>query len=115
MKFHLIHTHWRFSLPASYLRRLPAEKTVQWMFWENSFACTERVIHGMAAQISELEGFVENVCPYPRWLLHADRQVRKVGHFGNRVINKARRIMSGNRVIPGVSAEDTCGADVQRK
>ena len=77
MKYHLIHTHWRFSLPAAYLSALPIEQRVQWLFWENSFTCHERTIHGMAGLIAELETFVERVRPYPRWRLQADRRLRK--------------------------------------
>jgi len=96
MKYHLIHTHWRFSLPASYLQALPEERKVQWMFWEESFAYTERLTHGMAAQIAELERFVESVRPYPRSLLIADKQVRKAQQLTNRVVNKAWRLMGRN-------------------
>jgi hypothetical protein len=96
MKYHLIHTHWRFSLPVSYLKTLPEESKVQWMFWEESFAYTERLTHGTAAQIDELEGFIESVRPYPHWLLLADKQVRKAQQLTNRVVNKAWRLVSRN-------------------
>lgn len=59
MKYHLIHTHWRYSLPPSYLRTLSPEQRVQWLFWENSFTCSERIIQGTAGLIAELEAFVE--------------------------------------------------------
>ena len=47
MKYHMIHGHWRFSLPASYLRRLPEDRQVQWLFWEDTFDYSETIIHGV--------------------------------------------------------------------
>ena len=98
MKYHLIHTHWRFSLPASFFRTLPAEKRVQWIFWEESFAYAERWTHGMAAQISELEGFVESVRPYPRWRLMLGKQARKAESLYSRAFSKVGRIVNGKIV-----------------
>jgi hypothetical protein len=95
MKYHLIHTHWRFSLPASFLKGLPTEQRVQWMFWEDSFSYRERMARDLAAQIAELETFVESVRPYPRWWLRADSQARKTQHFVNRALNKALRVVNG--------------------
>jgi hypothetical protein len=103
MKYHLIHSHWRFSLPASYLKALSREKQVQWMFWEDSFTYNESMARDFAAQVAELEGFVASVHPYPRWRLTADRQVRTARSFSNRVVNKARRMVMGNPRTPSAA------------
>jgi SAM-dependent methyltransferase len=73
MKYHLIHSHWRYSLPASFGATLSDEASVQWLFWDESFAYEERTIHGLDAQAAELESFVARVRPYPAWRLAADR------------------------------------------
>ncbi len=73
MKYHLIHTHCRFSFPRSLMKSLRPEQQVQWMFWEDSSAYPERIAHDFAAQVAELEGFVQHVNPYRQWRLSADR------------------------------------------
>jgi hypothetical protein len=101
-KSHLIQSHWRYSLPASYLRALRPEQRIQWMFWEDSFAYAERLIATSAEQSAELEAFVQSAHRYARWRLDADREVRKVQQFTHRVVNKVRRIIKGEeRVATG--------------
>jgi hypothetical protein len=41
-KFHCIH-NWCYSLPVSALRSLREEETVQWLFWQDSFECSETI------------------------------------------------------------------------
>ena len=96
MKYHLIHTHWRFSLPFRYFKILSDEKKVQWLFWENSFNYAERMLHGMDAQVAELETFVAGVHPYSRWRLSADRKIRGARNLVQRMIGKAKRILNGS-------------------
>jgi len=78
MKYHMIHAHWRFSLPPAYLRSLPEERRVQWLFWEDSFQYEEVTIHGLDRIAAELEGFVERTQRYPRWRLALDRGLRQI-------------------------------------
>jgi hypothetical protein len=74
MKYHGIHGHWRYSLPASFVRSLPPERHVQWLFWDDRFDFREETIHGVDAITEELEGFVRRTHPYPPWLLAAARR-----------------------------------------
>lgn len=67
MKYHLIHAHWRYSLPAAHLRAMAPERAVQWLFWSDRFEVEERTIHGLDAQAAELAGYVARVRPYPSW------------------------------------------------
>ena len=67
MKDHRIHSHWRFSLPASVLASLQDEQHVQWLFWEDRFTVEEVTIHGVENIERELESYVASVRPYPRW------------------------------------------------
>lgn len=87
MKFHAIHSHWRYALPASHAARLSEEEAVQWLFWTGSFEYGERTIHGLDAQRAELERFVARIRPYPGWKLGADAALATA----RRVARGARR------------------------
>lgn len=93
-KYHAIHGHWRWSLPASYLRRLTPEQKVQWLFWEDRFDFCELTLHG-DEQRRELERFVQATASYPGWLLAADGAARKGLSFGQRGWNFVRRRVHG--------------------
>jgi hypothetical protein len=94
-KYHTIHSHWRFSLPQSHLRRLSAERTVQWLWWESDFSSSEIVLHGPGSIEAELERFVQQVRPYPDWRLKVDRALRRVTDLACKV---GRRL-----VVPATS------------
>ena len=68
MKPHLIHSHWRYSLPVKVCRSLSDEQQVQWLFWEGSFRFSERIIHGNENQFAELARFVDEHSPYSPWM-----------------------------------------------
>lgn len=73
MKYHMIHSHWRFSLSAKTARTLSEERRIACLFWENSFHVSEVTIHGLDRIAKELERFVRSVQPYPESLLRLDR------------------------------------------
>lgn len=103
MKYHKIHSHWRFSLPARYLHALPEPAKVQWLFWEGSFSFSERTIHGVENIASELERFVREVRPYPAWLVGADAAMRNAATLarrGVRKITKVARSAAGASSVP---------------
>ena len=93
MKFHLIHSHWRFSLPRSHAIRQTPEQQVQWLWWEDSFDFEEVIIHGVGNLERELERFVEQTRPYPAGRLALDRQARRAGSLLRRAIAKMHRIV----------------------
>jgi hypothetical protein len=95
MKYHMIHSHWRFSFPASHARRLPPERAVQWLWWDGRFDYEEVTIHGVVQQERELERFVEAVCPYPAWQLGVDRQVRRARSLMKRITGRIGRMAGG--------------------
>jgi hypothetical protein len=90
-KLHRIH-NWRYSLPKSVLRKLSEEESVQWLFWEDSFAYSEEILHG-DAQLQELESFVNRVRAYPRALTATASLLSRLGGLCSRVTNKARRLL----------------------
>jgi len=90
MKFHQIHTHWRLSLPAQYLRTLPVEATVQWLFWDDTFSYEEVTIHGIPEQQVELARFVQAVHPYPAWRLGLASLARRAAGVRARVAARLR-------------------------
>ena len=95
MKYHLIHAHWRYSLPASHLRAMSEARAVQWLFWTDRFDVRERTMHGLEAQGAELAGYVERVRPYPAWRHRASEG----GVLAKRLAGAARRY--AKKVIPG--------------
>lgn len=95
MKYHLIHSHWRYSLPASVGASLSEAESVQWLFWDDRFEYGERTIHGLDAQRAELEGFVARVRPHPAWRRRVDAVARAAGGAGRaarRYVKKVSRV-----------------------
>ena len=94
MKYHMIHSHWRFSLPSRFLQSLTERDTVQWLFWEDCFDYHEQTIHGVDNIAVELESFVQGVHTYPGLRLSMDAAWRRVGKTYRRVTGKLRRMTS---------------------
>jgi Methyltransferase domain len=95
MKYHRIHSHWRYSLPASYWRTLPESARVQWLFWDDTFEFRERTIHGVEHIEAELEGYVRRTRPYAPALVSVDRSVRRGLSFIGRAGRFASRRVLG--------------------
>ena len=93
MKYHMIHSRKRYSLPASYLRNLSPSDRVQWLFWDEQFSYRERTIHGLGNIAEELERFVELVHPYSRLHLAGDAALHQVHGFAHRVHRKISRLL----------------------
>jgi hypothetical protein len=94
-KYHMIHSHWRFSMPARVRHGLTEEQEVQWLFWEDSFTFEERTIHGTDNIARELQHYVQATRPYPAWLLALDAGWRRVRSLERRARGKLRRAVSG--------------------
>jgi hypothetical protein len=77
-KFHMIHADRSFSLPAKYKRRLTAESSVSWIWWEGAISCEEVEIHGIAAQEAELREYSRREFPRSRWLYKTDAVRRRL-------------------------------------
>jgi hypothetical protein len=91
-KFHKIH-NWRYSLPAAVLRRMQEKEKVSWLFWSDSFEFSEVTLHG-AAQVEELERFVNSVQPYPAPLVAASQKWDLLNQLSQRAIGKGRRTLA---------------------
>lgn len=78
MKFHTIHSHWRYSFPARFLHGLSEERQTTWLFWEDELSAREVMPRGVAGIAEELAGFVRAVRPYPRAVVGADLGVRRL-------------------------------------
>jgi hypothetical protein len=96
MKYHMIHSHWRFCFPCSHGRRLPRHRRVQWLWWENSFEFEEVMIYGVPDQERELEYFVRSVRPYSSWQYGVDWQARRIGSFAMRIAGRLNRTLVGS-------------------
>jgi SAM-dependent methyltransferase len=98
MKYHRIHAHWRLSFPASHLRTLSEERTVQWLFWEDWFDVEEQTIHGVDEIEMELADYVRRVRPYNQVVVDMDRAARRLANQIGRVRRWAgRQWPSGSR------------------
>lgn len=94
MKYHKIHSSWRYSLPARFGRSLPPEAQVQWLFWDGDFEYSERTIHGVDQIAAELERFVgKHRRPAP-WLVAADDLSRAVTRNAARVSRRIGRVFT---------------------
>jgi hypothetical protein len=67
-KFHLLHSHWRFSFPGSRLEAMIPERAVQWLWWDGSFEYEERTIHGIDKIEAEMADYVARVSPWRGFL-----------------------------------------------
>jgi hypothetical protein len=93
MKYHKIHSHWRFSLPRSHLRKIPEQQRNEWLFWQESFRFSEVTIHGPGCIAAELEDFIRQSKVYPGWLLDIDRHYRQAMSLAGRGYGKFRRML----------------------
>jgi hypothetical protein len=92
-KSHLIHTHWRYSLPASHLRRMPEDRKVSWLFWDDVVTCEEIVDHSDDRH-RELERYVASIRPYSPVRLQGARVRAATELFTRRVVAKVGREVS---------------------
>jgi hypothetical protein len=93
MKYHMIHSHWRFSFPRHFWHSVPEECKVSWLFWQDSFQYSEVTLHGIETIAAELEQFVRRSRPYPEWLMRADASVRGAATLNDRIIGKIKRTL----------------------
>jgi hypothetical protein len=100
-KFHMIHSHWRFSFPAAHKQAVAGERGVAWLWWEGAFEFSEVTIHGIENQEAELERFVQQTAPYPEWRLATDRLLRRVGAVQSRVTAKLKRAFARRAKVEG--------------
>jgi hypothetical protein len=91
-KYHLIHSHWRYNLPKSYLRSRPPEAAVQWLWWTGAFRFSEVTIHGLANQERELERFSEATYPRSPWRLRASDAWRSASSLPLRGLKRLARL-----------------------
>lgn len=94
-KYHLIHSHWKFSLPRSHLRRVTGERAVQWLWWDDRFEVEEAMIHGLDNLRASLAEYVRKVRPYPGWQVGADAAARKAGGLVGRAYRGVMRRVTG--------------------
>ena len=93
MKYHMIHSHWRYSFPPSYFRQLPERRRVQWLFWEGNFTFSEQTIHGVENIAAELESFIREHRPYNSLIVTAGNCLSRTWRLGHRLRAKAERIL----------------------
>jgi hypothetical protein len=95
MKYHKIHSNWRFSLPARALRKMSDAARNQWLFWNATFSYSEITIHSPERIAATLEEFILRNNVYPGWLLAADRNYRGAVSLTANASRKIRRLAHG--------------------
>jgi hypothetical protein len=105
MKYHMIHSHWRFSYPAKKFRALPESATVQWLFWEDSFEVSEVTTHNPADVAADLENFIRKNNGYPEWLLRADLRWRQARSLPNRALGKLQRTIGARKTADAIVSD----------
>jgi SAM-dependent methyltransferase len=85
-KYHTIHSHWRYSFPPYFGRRvLKPEEKITFLWWEDSFDFEEVLLIGPDATGDDLESFVRRHHPYPAWRYAADRMLAPLASIGGRI------------------------------
>ena len=84
-KYHLLHADWRLSLPERYLRSLTPERSVQWLWWEDSFEYEEVHLYGVESVEKELLDFAARTYPRARWRYRLADAGRRVSRLLRRV------------------------------
>ena len=93
MKYHMIHSDFLLSLPASYKKILSEEEKISFLFWENDFSFEEKQIHGTDNIKEELLTFVSSRHTYPQYMV----LTRKAYLLLKRIEKKLNRTLSFNR------------------
>lgn len=82
MKFHFVHSDFRFSIPPEHLQKLGEEAKVLCFWWKDEFRVDERFVHGLDVQMREIEEYVKRNYRYSSSrtiLAAARREVSRVG------------------------------------
>jgi hypothetical protein len=90
-KYHMIHSHWRFTVPKAYLQTRAPEAAVQWLWWNDTFRFRELTIHGVVEQERELEQFAAALYPRSRLRLRASEAWRSYSALPRRALNRLVR------------------------
>ncbi len=92
MKYHMIHSNFRFSFPASFRERLTNADCVSCLFWEDQFTFEERTIHGLDNIAAELERYVQQIAPYSALRLAIAKAGRPAGELVRRSARQYGRL-----------------------
>lgn len=92
-KYHFIHSEWRYSFSKSHLSRLPQEKAVQWLWWDDDFQFEEITIHGLDNQKAELFNYVQKIQPYSVTSLYLSDCLQTIQSLLGKVVRKARGLI----------------------
>jgi len=90
-KFHFIHSHWRFSFPERFMRRLSAQDKVLSCWWDGEIQSREMMIHGLQQQKESLAGFIQKVRPYSSLMLAASDVMNQFFGLNHRILGKIKR------------------------
>ena len=101
-KYHSLHGDTRLSFPGSFLKSLPPEKLVTWLFWDGSFSFEEVTIHGLEAIREEFSRFLRANYrpPAPRAAMEAAKAAsRYAADVSVRGVKKLARLARGAKLL----------------
>jgi hypothetical protein len=90
-KYHFIHSHWRFSFPQKFMRRLKGKERVLSCWWDGEIRAQEVLIHGLKQQRESLAGFIQKTSPYSSVMLAISGLVDAFFGLSNRILEKIKR------------------------
>jgi hypothetical protein len=102
-KPHAIHDHWRHSFPLRFMRSLPERRLVSWLFWTDRFSFAETTpIESHEQTRAALKKYVDEIHPYPRWLVAASDISDAMQAATRRVVNASRWRLANVRRYVGL-------------
>ncbi|MBW4554136.1 MAG: methyltransferase domain-containing protein [Aphanocapsa sp. GSE-SYN-MK-11-07L] len=73
MKYHIMHSDFQLSFPASFGQKIAPLDKVDFLFWENNFTFAETTIHGADRIYENLRQYVAQRYAYPGYLRTAQK------------------------------------------
>ncbi|MBD2503660.1 methionine biosynthesis protein MetW [Anabaena azotica] len=87
MKYHIIHGDFQLSFPPSFVKTIPDNETIAFLFWEDKFDFSEKRIDGLENIYEELSQFVSARYQYPQYRYNIQQFTKE----GNRIFKGIKR------------------------
>jgi len=85
-KTQLLNKSWQYRVPKSYLKKVPPDLQVSWMFWEDFFDYKEIIQISELLVAEELKDFIKSKNIYPRFYYSVGDIVHNVNRSASRLI-----------------------------
>lgn len=92
MKYHIIHGDFQLSFPPSFIKKIPPDETISFLFWEDKFDFSEKRIDGLDNIYDELSQFVYEKHMYPKYRYN----IQYLSKQANRILKGLKRRLISN-------------------